>query len=800
MTISKTLRSTLKLDIADSEPDQAAHLAAETALPMPETDMLVAEPYERDSLSGIALPSVRMAIVLGAVLFVSLALVLFTKAAQESDSRRIETELTQNAIATKSADMVSALRTNAAMTGTEVTTTQVKRLLTANAVGEHTAVYDISADRTSYIAAGAVEGYVVRPTNLERLNLSASGVALFDREAIGIAPFGKVLATWRPMEDGRVILALSPAADIHDRVPVWTLYGLAFLAICLIAGSMVLAFLRQARAIQNAGLGLRQLGQELEQFSEAGCGHWSYDKITAQLTLPASLMSELGFEHTPRICALREATAIVHPKDARGAIALWSGNETQSARQFRLRTAENDWQWVLASVDAQESGAGGLILPIGQTALGDDRLTQVEARMKDAIESIPEAFLLWDEQGRLTAWNGKFCNICRIPPTRLTTGMTVSMIAEASPDPSISRLITRNFSPPVNGSEQSVEVELPGNRWGHVARRRTAENGWVCIITNVTDMKRRAKAQKRKERELEMTVERLEQSQVELRDAVESYEREKLRAEEANRSKSEFLANMSHELRTPLNAINGFSEVMQSELYGALGHAKYAEYVNDILQSGRHLLALIDDVLDMSKIEAGRMELEIGPVDLERILQEGLRLVEPQTRAQDITLTASISSLPSVWADSRATKQVFINLLSNAVKFTQEGGSVSITAQADLDSITVLIADTGIGIEKDRLPKLGEPFELLGDHLSKANRGSGLGLALCKSLMELQHGILALASEANRGTVAAFTLPRRSGITVSLPALLDGKTQVLTKEPTPSPGISLAVANDTAAE
>ncbi|MCI5046423.1 MAG: ATP-binding protein [Aquisalinus sp.] len=800
MTTSKSLRSTLNLDIADSNAEEAATTHIDPPQLPPDLDMLVAERADNDRLSGIALPSVRMSIVLGAVLFLSLALVLFTKAAQESDSRRIETELTQSVVATKSADMVSALRTNAAMTGTETTTNQIQRLLTANAVGENTAIYDIAADRNSYIAAGAVEGYVVRPSNLQRLNLSAPGVALFDREAIGIAPLGKVLATWRPMEDGRVILALSPAADIHDRVPVWTLYGLAFLAICLIAGSMVLAFLRQAKAIRQASLGLDQLGQELDVFFEAGCGYWHYDSITAQLTLPASIMTRLGFDEAPRICTLREATAIVHPKDARAAIALWSGNEASGARQFRLRTADNDWQWVIASANPDEEGAGGLILPLGSTALGDDRITQVEARMKDAIESIPEAFLLWDEQGRLTAWNGKFCTICRIPPNRLATGMTVSMISELTPDQSISKLITRHFSPPVNGSEQSLEVELPGNRWGHVARRRTAENGWACIITNVTDMKRRAKAQKRKERELEMTVERLEQSQVELRDAVEKYEHEKLRAEEANRSKSEFLANMSHELRTPLNAINGFSEVMQSELYGALGHEKYAEYVNDILQSGRHLLALIDDVLDMSKIEAGRMDLEIGPVDLERILQEGLRLVEPQTRTQDITLTASISSLPSVWADARATKQVFINLLSNAVKFTQEGGSVSITAQADLDSITVLIADTGIGIEKDRLPKLGEPFELLGDHLSKAKRGSGLGLALCKSLMELQHGILALASEANRGTVAAFTLPRRSGITVSLPALLDGKTQVLTKAPTPSPGISLAVANDTAAE
>ncbi len=785
----------LRLGFPDAENRQRL------SVPAAPDEALIASPGEVNRLNTRDLPSVRLSIVLGAVLFGALALLLATKAGQEANARRIETELTQASITTRTADILNAVRTRALLDGAELADSQIKKLLGDAAIGPNTAIYDIAADQRSYYGGGAVAEFLIRPSSLEALNLTAPGVALFDRGAIASSSFGKVLATWRPMEDGRLIMTLSPAADIHDRVPVWMLYGLALVAICLIAGSMLLAFLRQSRAIRHAGLAIANMDDRLDEFAEAGCGIWSYDGVTKQLTLPASVMAHLGFDHAARSCTLREASAIIHPKDARQALSIWSGLQNHLSKgQFRMRNAGGGWQWVMARSLGTAGEARGLILPLGADAIDNDRISRIEARMKDAIESIPEAFLLWDEHGRLMAWNRKFCNICRIPSALLQHGQTSSKIAEIAPDAESAELIRDHFSPPPDGNEQSVEVKLPGNRWGHVARRRTGEGGWVCIITNITDMKRRAKAQKRKERELEMTVETMEKSRAELHEAVAKYEMEKSRAEEANRSKSEFLANMSHELRTPLNAINGFSEVMQSELYGALGHVKYAEYVNDILQSGRHLLALIDDVLDMSKIEAGRMELEIGPVDIERILQEGLRFVEPQTRERNITLTASFASLPSVWADTRATKQVFINLLSNAVKFTPRSGSVSVTAQADLDSITVLIADTGVGIPKSRLPKLGEPFELIGDHLSKSKRGSGLGLALSKSLMELQHGILALASEQNRGTVAAFTLPRRSGVVVRLPALLDGKAHVLSKEPTPSQGISLAVANDTAAE
>ncbi|MEQ8936001.1 MAG: HAMP domain-containing sensor histidine kinase, partial [Amphiplicatus sp.] len=341
-------------------------------------------------------------------------------------------------------------------------------------------------------------------------------------------------------------------------------------------------------------------------------------------------------------------------------------------------------------------------------------------------------------------------------------------------------IIQQYFAPEAALDQQSVEVALPGDRWLHVSRRRTAEGGLVCVASNVTDMKRRARAQKKKERELKSTVDDLKRSRGELSETMQKYELEKHRAEEASRSKSEFLANMSHELRTPLNAINGFSEIMQSELYGPVGDEKYKEYVSDILASGRHLLELIDDILDMSKIEAGRIELDPKRVELERVLTESVRLVAKRAGDAGVKLTASVRHAPAVWADARAVKQVTLYLLSNALKFTPPGGEVTITAEADLDGVTVIVADSGAGIEKPRLKTLGLPFELGGDYFSKSRQGSGIGLALSKSLMDLQGGILAIASQPGKGTVACATFPRRKDAKVRLPQFMRGEAHILT--------------------
>ena len=207
---------------------------------------------------------------------------------------------------------------------------------------------------------------------------------------------------------------------------------------------------------------------------------------------------------------------------------------------------------------------------------------------------------------------------------------------------------------------------------------------------------------------------------------------------------------MSHELRTPLNAINGFSEIMLGEMFGPLGDQRYKQYAGDILASGEHLLALINDILDMSKIEAGKMSLHFESLCLEDVVEDAIRVVRQRAEAEGLSLTHNIPTVPLIEADYRAVKQVLLNLLSNAVKFTPSGGKIEVAAEtsntAGGEAVTVSVSDTGIGIPAKDLARLMQPFEQIESGQSKANQGTGLGLALCKSLVELHGGVMAIES------------------------------------------------------
>jgi signal transduction histidine kinase len=232
--------------------------------------------------------------------------------------------------------------------------------------------------------------------------------------------------------------------------------------------------------------------------------------------------------------------------------------------------------------------------------------------------------------------------------------------------------------------------------------------------------------------------------------------------EAASRHKSEFLANMSHELRTPLNAIIGFSEVLQQRMFGELT-AKQAQYVDIILASGRHLLSLINDILDLSKVEAGRMELEPTTFDLRLAIENTLALVRERAVRHGIRLELAVNGeLGHLRADERKVKQILLNLLTNAVKFTPEGGSVVVrAAQAD-GTVEVSVSDTGIGIAPEDQAVIFEEFRQVGTDYARKREGTGLGLALVRRLVELHGGRIRVTSEVGKGSTFTFTLPSRS--------------------------------------
>ena len=271
------------------------------------------------------------------------------------------------------------------------------------------------------------------------------------------------------------------------------------------------------------------------------------------------------------------------------------------------------------------------------------------------------------------------------------------------------------------------------------------------------------------EAKVQERTEALQQQQQELKEV-------NTRLEVANRHKSEFLANMSHELRTPLNAIIGFSEVLLEKMFGDINE-RQEEYLNDILSSGQHLLSLINDILDLSKVEAGKMELELGMFDLRHLLEGSLVMVKERALAHGLTLSLDMADdLSVITGDERKVKQILFNLLSNAVKFTPDKGKVGIVAKRTDAAVQIAVWDTGVGIAPEDQQRIFEEFQQVGSGLAGKTEGTGLGLALTKKFVELHGGSLWVESTLGSGSTFTFTLPITDAVTSTVPALQEETT------------------------
>lgn len=260
--------------------------------------------------------------------------------------------------------------------------------------------------------------------------------------------------------------------------------------------------------------------------------------------------------------------------------------------------------------------------------------------------------------------------------------------------------------------------------------------------------------------ELEEAHDKLEKQGKSLALLTDDLRKTRDEAEYANRAKSEFLAAMSHELRTPLNAISGFSEMFIGQFFGVLGSPKYTEYAIDIRSSSEHLLQLVNDILDLSAIEAGKMELNKEVLSIHDVVRDCSRFIVRDAGLKDIRYAVDVlDSLPPLCVDKKAIKQILINLLSNSIKFTQNGGQISLSVKVSNGNHVFQVRDNGTGVPKDKLRRLTEPFVRGESDPHKAQQGSGLGLAIVKSLVELHGGELIIESEIDRGTRVTVALP-----------------------------------------
>lgn len=261
----------------------------------------------------------------------------------------------------------------------------------------------------------------------------------------------------------------------------------------------------------------------------------------------------------------------------------------------------------------------------------------------------------------------------------------------------------------------------------------TSSNGYCAVIRDITNWKR---------------------TEEELRNAKRS-------AETANAHKSEFLAHVSHEIRTPLNAIIGFADLMSTERFGPIGHPRYIEYANDIVRSGRHVLDIVNDLLDISKIEAGEMELDFVAVDLNETISEAASLVQPQANGQRVIIRTALSqAVPPVVADARSVKQIVLNILSNAIRFTSPGGQIVVSTVYEANGSVVLrVRDTGIGMTRQELETAMKPFRQVAGSTRKRGDGTGLGLPLTKAMADANRASFSIQSAPREGTLVEIAFP-----------------------------------------
>lgn len=435
-----------------------------------------------------------------------------------------------------------------------------------------------------------------------------------------------------------------------------------------------------------------------------------------------------------------------------------NGREAGSI-QTVFRTAGSDGKkWIELSGRVSKSATedsrpfAGLFKDITERKLVEDKMKAAQHRLRSAVQSFSGPFAIWDKRKRLMYWNSAFASVFNLEGS-LRKGMSHDTVSMAR-GPSVRQEI------PSDTDNHTQLFALTSGQWLKLVERPTPEGGVITVGVDITDNILAQEQLKRQKARLKQLIQDLERSEGKSSELARKYGEEKTKAEHAAQTKSAFLANMSHELRTPLNAINGFSEILTTELYGPLGDERYTGYAQDILTSGQHLLDMINDILDMAKIDAGKMTVNLRSIDPVDPVDAAVRMIRRRAEEKDVELLLETDdNLTDVQADPRALRQMVLNLVSNAVKFTDKGGRVVVSVRQRGNVLKVAVTDTGIGISREDIPRLGKPFEQVSNTPERNYEGTGLGLALTKSFAEMHGGRLTIKSELGKGTRVAFYLP-----------------------------------------
>lgn len=563
-----------------------------------------------------------------------------------------------------------------------------------------------------------------------------------DRRLTAVQTLERALQRWRA--DSAIIVTLAATAGF-----VLLILGFAF-------------HWQAARAREADDIFERVRARIDTALNRGRCGLWDWDLARGQIYWSDSMFEIVGFPPREELLSFGEVDVLVHPDD--GSLYDVAKHFAEDAngtidRAFRMRHANGEWVWLRARAELVEVEGGGrhivgTVVDINEEKRLAQRTATADMRLRAAVDTISEAFVLWDADDRLVLCNSKFQSLHQLPESATEPGTPYHDVMNAG-----RQLLARSPLKSEEEGSRTFEAHTGDGRWLKISERRTSDGGFVSVGTDITALKRHEEKLLESEKQKLATISDLRRSQQKLELQAQQLAELAQKSEEANRAKSEFLANMSHELRTPLNAIIGFSEIMESGMFGELGAEKYHEYCRDIRDSGRYLLEVINDILDMSKIEAGRLRLDVEWLQIDSIVAEAMRVMSVRANEKRIHVESNLTPGMTLRADRRAMKQIMLNLLSNAIKFTEEGGQVRVHGWTSRSHMMLVIEDSGIGISKAALRRLGRPFEQVESQFTKTSAGTGLGLAIAKSLTELHRGRMKIRSVENVGTKVFVWLP-----------------------------------------
>jgi signal transduction histidine kinase len=473
-----------------------------------------------------------------------------------------------------------------------------------------------------------------------------------------------------------------------------------------------------------------------------------YNRRFAEIYAPLAPVLEPG-RHFDEL--LQRGLAVGLFKSAVGRTEAWLrerwAHHRREAASFEIELS--DGRHLLVGDHRTSDGCRVVIhTDITELTARESALARQSEVMATTINSIAEALAVFDGDLKLSIWNARYQSLFGFPDALMKVGTPLAALLRfnaergeyGAGDPGVE--VAKRIARALNRQSFQMDHVRPDGTVLEVRRRYPAAGGMLTTFADITERKRFENA---------------------LQAAKEQ-------AELASRAKTAFLANMSHELRTPLNAIIGFAEIIREQLLGPVGTEKYLDYVGDIHLSGNHLLEVINDILDLSKIESGRFELLEKPVDLERVLGSTLRLLGDKAAKGSLTVRTRLPDpQPLLYADERAMKQILLNLLSNSVKFTQPGGLVEVAVELAPDGdLLLVVTDTGVGFDLVDLPRALAPFGQVDTSLTRRYQGTGLGLPLVNSLTQLHGGRLEIDSKPEQGTRVVVRMPASRVMTAGL--------------------------------